>query len=500
MTLTLAPVATFPRQPSVGATLWGLRRLADVLAVVISVGALAHPHLGNWIFGGLVLVILRLVDSYRRRIVLSVLDHLPRLLLPSAVGLLVIGLARPFVDLDDSFFSEAILVGVAVVLGRVWSYAAIRVARQTGRMAEPTLIIGAGAVGVELFRVLHQHREYGLLPIGIIDDVAHEPTLRPIGGLADLERVVRQHGVRRVIVAFGPGAEHNMVKTLREVVHLDVEVHVVPRFFELGLAPPGPTVEHVWGIPLYRLRPAATRAAAWRTKRALDIVVAGAALAFFSPVLGALALAVRVTSPGPILFRQSRIGQYGSPIEVLKFRTLAVNNDSDVTWSVCDDPRQTSIGRWLRRLSLDELPQLWNVLRGDMTLIGPRPERPHFVEEYSRDVPGYGDRHRLPVGLTGMSQIHGLRGDTSIAERARFDNLYIEHWSGWQDAKIVLQTAVAIVRDAVRSGNGAAASARADAEEVSVSEALAGIAAVSCWPETTEEAVTDGLPAELSFT
>jgi exopolysaccharide biosynthesis polyprenyl glycosylphosphotransferase len=496
MALTLAPVAASPRQPSIGTTLWGLRRLADVLAVTISVGALAHPHLGNWVYAGLVLVILRLGDSYRRRIVLSVLDHLPRLLLPSAVGLLVIGVARPFATLDDSFFSQAVLVGVAIALGRAWSYAAIRVARQTGRMAEPTLIIGAGTIGVELFRVLHQHREYGLLPVGILDDVASEPTLRPLGGLADLERVVLEHDVRRVIVAFGPGAEHEMVKTLRNAAHLEVEIHVVPRFFELGLAAAGPTVEHVWGIPLYRLRPAATRVAAWRTKRALDVVVAGIALTVLSPVLGALALSVRLTSPGPILFRQRRIGQHGAPIEVLKFRTLAVNDDSDLTWSVDADPRQTSIGRWLRRLSLDELPQLWNVLRGDMTLIGPRPERPHFVEQYSDGVPGYRDRHRLPVGLTGMSQVHGLRGDTSIAERSRFDNLYIEHWSGWQDTKILLQTIVAVVRDGVRAGNGATASAWADAEELRVSEALAGIAAASACADKT-----DGrLPGQLSLT
>jgi exopolysaccharide biosynthesis polyprenyl glycosylphosphotransferase len=498
--LTLAPVAVSPRHASFGDALWGLRRLADVLAILISVGALAHPQLGNWIYAALVLLILRLGDTYRRRIVLSVLDHLPRLLMPSAVGLLVIGVARPFVTLDDAYFSQAILVGVAIVLGRVWSYSAIRVARTTGRMAEPTLIIGAGTVGVELFRVLHQHREYGLLPVGVLDDVAHEPTLRPLGGIADFEQVVNDHGVRRVIVAFGPGAEHDMVKTLRGAAHLEVEVHVVPRFFELGLAPTGPTVEHVWGIPLYRLRPSAMRATAWRTKRALDIVVASVALALLAPVLGVLALCVRFTSPGPILFRQRRIGQHGAPIDVLKFRTLSVNDDSDLTWSVSDDPRQTSIGRWLRRLSLDELPQLWNVLRGDMTLIGPRPERPHFVEQYSNGVPGYGDRHRLPVGLTGMSQVHGLRGNTSIAERARFDNLYIEHWSGWQDTKILLQTIIAVVRDGLRAGDGAAESAWADSEEVRVSEALAGIAAASDSVTKAHDEVNDCVPGQLSFT
>jgi len=477
MALNLDALRVTPRRRSLGSALWGLRWLADLLAALTSVVALAHPHPLNVGYAALVLLILRFGDSYKRRISLSVLDDLPRLLLPSAIGLLVMGVVRPASGLEGSLFSQALILAVAVVLGRVWSYTSIRVARRTGRMVEPALIIGAGAIGVELYRVLHDHPEFGLMPIGILDDVEPEPPLPWAGGLADLASVVREHDIHRVIVAFGPGAEHEMVEVLRAAVHLDVEVHVVPRFFEVGLSPTGPTVEHVWGIPLYRLRPAAIRGRSWHVKRALDIAVAGTALVVLAPLLAVLALAVRLTSPGPVLFRQRRIGQHATPIEVLKFRTLVVNDDSDTTWSVADDPRQTSIGRWLRRLSLDELPQLWNVLRGDMTLIGPRPERPHFVERYSQRVPGYRHRHRLPVGLTGLSQVHGLRGDTSIAERARFDNLYIEHWSGWQDIKIFLHTVGAVVRDAVRTGDGAEASALADAEELRIAELRAGQAA-----------------------
>ena len=470
MAPTASAAVPAARRRSVGSTLWALRPIADALAVLVSVAARPHPHAVNWAYAGVVLVLLRATDSYKRRITLSVLDDLPRLLVPGAVGLLLIGALRPAVGPESSLFSQALIVSVAIVAGRLWSYTAIRIARRTGRMAEPALIIGAGTVGVELHRVLQEHLEYGLVPIGILDDVAPEPPLQLIGGLADLEQVVREHDVHRVIVAFGPGAEHELVQVLRSAVHLDVEVHVVPRFFEVGLAPTGPTVEHVWGIPLYRLRPAAIRGLSWPIKRAVDIVVAGTALVLLAPVMALLALAVRLTSPGPVLFRQRRIGQHGTPIEVLKFRTLFVNDDSDTTWTVQDDPRQTSIGRWLRRLSLDELPQLINVLRGDMTLIGPRPERPHFVERYSHGVPGYRHRHRLPVGLTGLSQVHGLRGDTSIAERARFDNLYIEHWSGWQDIKIFLHTVGAVIRDAVRAGDGAEASALNDAEEQRIAD------------------------------
>jgi exopolysaccharide biosynthesis polyprenyl glycosylphosphotransferase len=272
-----------------------------------------------------------------------------------------------------------------------------------------------------------------------------------IGGVDDLERLVLDHGIQRLLVAFGPTGEQEMVATLRAASLLELELHVVPRFFELGLAPAGPDIEQIWGIPLYRVRRAALRDAAWKIKRAMDVFVSGLALVVLAPVLGVIALLVRLSSPGPVLFRQVRIGQHSRPIEVLKFRTLRVNPDSDITWSVEDDPRQTPVGKWLRRLSLDELPQLWNVLRGDMSLVGPRPERPHFVNRFSAQVTGYKDRHRLPVGLSGLAQVHGLRGDTSIEERARFDNYYIEHWSPWEDCKIALRTAGSLVRDALSS-------------------------------------------------
>ena len=212
------------------------------------------------------------------------------------------------------------------------------------------------------------------------------------------------------------------------------------------------------------VRRAALRAGAWKVKRVADVLVSAMLLLLLSPLLAVLALAVRLSSPGPVLFRQRRIGQHGHEIEVLKFRTLRVNADADVTWSVEDDPRQTTVGRWLRRLSLDELPQLWNVLRGDMSLVGPRPERPHFVSRFSAQVTHYADRHRLPVGLTGLAQIHGLRGDTSIEERARFDNYYIEHWSPWEDVKVIIATVGVILRDALRASSGSDRPAKLQAE------------------------------------
>ncbi len=161
---------------------------------------------------------------------------------------------------------------------------------------------------------------------------------------------------------------------------------------------------------------------------------------------------MRLTDGPGVLFRQTRVGKDGRPFVMLKFRTLRPADDREAAtrWNVADDPRLTRTGRLLRRTSLDELPQLWNVLRGDMSLVGPRPERPHFVERFSRAYPGYADRHRMPVGLTGLAQVSGLRGNTSIEDRTRFDNLYIETWSLWRDVQIMLRTTALCLR----SGGG----------------------------------------------
>jgi len=165
-----------------------------------------------------------------------------------------------------------------------------------------------------------------------------------------------------------------------------------------------------------------------------------------APIFALLALSVKLSSPGPVYFRQRRIGKNGRDVEVLKFRSMRVNDESDTQWSVDVDARVTKIGRFMRKTSLDELPQLWNVLRGDMSLVGPRPERPYFVERFEQEVPRYGDRHRVPVGLTGLAQVSGLRGDTSIQDRAWMDNHYIENWSVGGDLAILARTAGAMIK------------------------------------------------------
>jgi exopolysaccharide biosynthesis polyprenyl glycosylphosphotransferase len=195
------------------------------------------------------------------------------------------------------------------------------------------------------------------------------------------------------------------------------------------------------------MRRAPFRRFSWRAKRALDIVVAAALLVLTAPVLLACAVVVRIEGGPGVLFRQERVGLDGRRFQMLKFRSLKPSSEveSERRWTIADDPRMGPIGRLLRSTSLDELPQLVNVLRGDMSMVGPRPERPHFVEQLSRMHPRYRARLRVPAGLTGWAAVNGLRGDTSISDRVRFDNAYIQNWSLWLDIKILLRTIGAVL-------------------------------------------------------
>jgi exopolysaccharide biosynthesis polyprenyl glycosylphosphotransferase len=251
-----------------------------------------------------------------------------------------------------------------------------------------------------------------------------------------------------VIVAFGAMRERQLIEVLRAAEDLPVAVYCVPRFFELRVPRERARTDEIWGIPLTRLTPTGPKVLERHAKRALDLLTASAAVVVLAPVLACAALAVRLSSPGPILLRQDRVGQGGRLFPLLKFRSMMENNDSDTAWSVLHDDRVTRVGRFLRRTSLDELPQLFNIIRGEMSLVGPRPERPHFVDEFSAVIPRYRDRLRVPAGLTGWAQVHGLRGDTSILERVRFDNAYIENWSLWLDLVIIART----LREALMGG------------------------------------------------
>jgi len=363
----------------------------------------------------------------------------PLLVLVSMASLDLLAWLGPVRELDRLIIAGSI-GALLVLVGRAVAYATSRAAKSRGLVSERTLIVGCGPLGIELAEALERHPEYGLSPIGFVDGPTGEDLDYPLlGGPHELGGLVREFYVRRLVVAFGHGKDRDTAALLRQLEMLPIEVHIVPRFFELGSVPHG-GADNVRGIPLIHLRRPAFRSVAQLSKRAFDVVIATLMLVLFSPVLVIAALGVRMSSPGPVLFRQVRVGRRGEPFEMLKFRTMHVDHDPQPSWTI-EEHRVTRVGRVLRRTSVDELPQLVNVIRGDMSLVGPRPELPHFVDRFSAAIPSYRDRLRVQGGITGLAQVHGRsRGLDSIPERARLDNSYIETRSLWGDILILFRT------------------------------------------------------------
>ena len=418
--------------------------IVDIIALTLVVPMLSLRSAA--VLAVLVLSFNAVGGHYKARVSPSLLDELPGL----AGRALVAGAITTSVSAvlfktgsPNPIYALLLLVAAACV-GRAVGYQALRSHRRTAATGRPTLIVGCGHVGNQLAEALLEHPEYGLTPVGFIDDeplVADSERHVPLlGGTRGLTHLLVEHRIDTVIVAFTTSRESVMVDMLRTCDRLSCEIFFVPRLYELHGA--GKDTELIWGLPLTRLKRASYRTPTWRIKRVFDLIAASLGLVVLSPVLALCALAVRLEGGPGVIFRQERVGLDGKRFTIYKFRSLkpADEYESAQRWSIAADPRLGPVGRTLRNLSLDELPQLWNVVRGDMSLVGPRPERPVFVDEFAERFPRYNARHRVPVGLTGWAQVNGLRGDTDIADRATFDNYYIENWSLWMDIKIILQT------------------------------------------------------------
>lgn len=448
------------------------------VAVVLALGGPARLHLtadAAPLFAVPVLAMLALYlrGLYRVRMRAPVLDGLvPAVsavsvaaMAATTIGLLVNGQLSSSGDLVRTWVFSLVAVGI----GRSALAVAQKRARIVGVVGKPVLIVGAGIVGAQVARRLESHPEYGLVPVGFLDDDPRSiaevggRNVPVLGAVEDLDAAVAEAQVRNVVVAFSSVGDHKISRLIQRSQELGIEVSVVPRMFDtinnrIAYDPVG-------GLPLLSFSAVNPKGIQFTLKHAFDRILAACLLILLAPVFAGIALAVRLGSPGSILYRQRRVGRDGKVFDLYKFRSMRPDPDfsgmeeeggievllgGDTAPGGVEGPedRRTSVGRFLRRTSLDELPQLFNVIKGEMSIVGPRPERPEFVDLFTSDIVRYADRHRVRSGITGWAQVHGLRGQTSLAERIELDNYYIAHWSLGLDMKVLLLTLLAVFHNA----------------------------------------------------
>ena len=308
------------------------------------------------------------------------------------------------------------------------------------------LVVGTGPAAARL--ILQLEGQGGYQIVGAIRSPgthAALPGVRLLGELDALPAWVGRHVTDELIVAEPTLSRPQVMTIINQCEQALVQFRMVPDTLELLTTHSG--THYLDGIPLLGLRESPLNDP-WNrcAKRAMDLMLAAAVLVLTAPVWLLIAWTIRRDSPGPVFYLQKRVGQDGRSFTIVKFRTMRVGAEQQTgpVWTKPDDGRRTRVGGWLRRWNLDELPQLLNILRGDMSLVGPRPERPHFVRQFKQDIPRYMARHWIRSGITGWAQIHGLRGDTSIEMRTQYDLYYLEHWSLWLDCKILWRSLTAV--------------------------------------------------------
>jgi len=386
-------------------------------------------------------------DLYRPSRLGSHLSEWFRVAIASTLGVLVLIAIMTFAfrgyeysRLVITFFLVQSIVVVS--LARAAFREVLRFARRRGYNQRYAIVVGGGEPAAEVLRVLRRRVDVGIRVLGLLSDKAEAPGIDAprLGGLEEIRAVLDRQQVDIVFIALPHSEYPRLTAVLNEIGDDPVAIHFVPDVF--GLASLRGGVEEFESIPFIHLRESPLYGWNRVAKRVLDLVVGGVALVLAAPAMLAIATALKLVSSGPVLYRQERMGLDGQRFQMLKFRTMRVDAERETgpVWARPDDSRRTRLGTFLRRWSLDELPQLWNVLRGEMSLVGPRPERPSFVEEFRRRVPGYMLRHKMKAGITGWAQINGWRGQTSIEKRIEYDLYYIERWSLGFDLKILLLT------------------------------------------------------------
>ena len=334
---------------------------------------------------------------------------------------------------------------VLILLGRALVASLERKMHRRGKFLRTAVIIGNDALANDVFVRLHRHPSFGFDIAGYFAEAPAGAGLRLsgveyLGPITNAAEFIGTRGVSVVFIALRAGEHQRLFDLVSDSEGLDVQFMMIPDVLEV-LTSQVRLTEYE-GLPFLTLKGNPLTGWGRVAKRMMDVCVSALLLLVLSPFLFLIAVLVRLSSHGSILYKQERVGIDGTPFSILKFRSMRTDAETVTgpVWAKKDDPRRTAVGTFLRKTSLDELPQLLNVLKGEMRLVGPRPERPYFVEQFREKVPKYLDRHRVKTGMTGWAQVNGLRGDTSIEERIKFDLYYIENWSFALDIKILLRT------------------------------------------------------------
>lgn len=413
-------------------------------------GGVKNIPLGNYLRLGVVVTLAQMFlfatfGLYQTSRKTRIRHEVARILLAGVLVILLL-LGWLFIGHHDDYSRLTLGIYFALTIGtlsvkRVVVRSSLRRIRAMGKNQKYVLVIGSGESAQRYLEALDTERELGYHVVGYIAKRSRSGLqAKYLGGYEALEHVLERFQLDEVISAIDTADYELTPFIIRQCEKAGVKLSIIPFYAEY--MPAHPQFDDLGGIPMLNIRriPLDNFANAF-IKRTMDIVGSLVMILLLSPVFLVCVAGVKLSSPGPILFKQTRIGKNKKPFTMFKFRSLVVNKEEDTAWTHKSDDRRTGFGAFIRKYSIDELPQLFCVLRGTMSLVGPRPEIPHFVDQFKDEIPLYMVRHQVRPGMTGWAQINGFRGDTPIKERVEHDIWYIENWSVWLDLRILFRTA-----------------------------------------------------------
>lgn len=439
----------------VGSYLFACLLYLGTISTLGGLSAISNPPGGNSaiailvVYAVILAIAYALSSVYGQTYIGGIKKAISRVLVINTAGVVVVtGLLFLF-HLDDvsraTLFIFYLISSIAICVKILISFRVLLVARRNKRKMQITLVVGDGPLASQYIEAISANTSRFEQVVGYVAAEEESVSTQNIGGVkkigsvANISDILRSADVEKVVIALEAGSYRQINAVMTAADRSGVELELVP--FYNDIIPRRPDIDSVGSIKLVNLRSMPlSNPLNSAMKRVVDIIGSGIIIIMFSWLYAILIIGVKVSSPGPVFFKQKRVGRGNKSFDMLKFRSMRMNDESDTAWSTDEDSRKTRFGSIIRKFSLDEFPQFFNVLIGNMSIVGPRPEIPHYVEEFRDEYPRYMLRHQVRPGITGWAQVNGLRGDTSIGDRIDADLWYIEHWSPWLDTKIFFMT------------------------------------------------------------